>query len=875
MSCNALYGIDLANHDTDIMPQQVIVKFKPEYKHLINRFTSTSFQLSDVDKTLAKLKTNKVTQHFDFNPKKYKVGLPDLALIYRIEYQQDLNPFTAADILMQHKYFEYAEPVVIDKAFATPNDSYYSLMTFLTVLNAESAWDIHKGTDETDEIVIAIVDTGVNWKHADIKDNIKLNSAEMMGITINWTTGTITGGNGIDDDGNGKIDDVMGWDFMLNSSGAEGNNPIDAGGHGSAVAGLANARTNNTAGVCSVPWNVKLMPISCSYSGDSNIYKGTDAIIYAAENGADIINYSAGGSTSSIANEEAIAYAYGLGSVIVAAAGNNNSSASVYPAAYPYVVAVGALLNSGAKASASSYGRFVDVCAPTGGMYSITTGTGYSSAALNNYTSYASPIASGLAALIKSAHPTWTNTQVVNQLISTCTNVDSVNASYINMLGDGMLNAYAALAETSPVAEQELRLGFKEVITINDANANLALERDETFSLSLRIRNYAHGVSSANVTYTLSCSDPDIIILNNTHNGVIDTDGYTDLNNVFSCRVSPTAVTKAVTCTLTVSADKPITGGSTMTFSILINSGGVFVWEGKAEAGYSGRRIRDTLTNQGHSVYYTTTFPFSFSTFSSVWLSFGMVSTTSLNVTRFDRMKMFTAVKNYLLEGGRIYIEGNDAVGFDLGYYLTDVGDGLSAADVLFPLLGIASSDDGTTNGIDNLSGHSYTCTRNMSFASTTQTKLYSMDKYVPLSTSAPAFSESDYGIVAVQNYGIYNQKSFVFSYCLAELTDGSGANKRDSLLCRIMQDFNTSGNTLLVPPRVSIQQNSSTSFTLTWDAIPGTDYYSVYASEDPEADFPASWTNMISMLVNNSFEIEITPMSAEKRFYRIIAHHN
>ncbi|MBM4399058.1 MAG: S8 family serine peptidase [Candidatus Cloacimonetes bacterium] len=872
MGVSVLVAYYFNESNEEVEPDQIVVKLKPEYKYLLSSVAQTGFGLPDLDKTLQKIGVAKVEQHFGFNPKKYKAGLPDLSLILRITYRKTISPLTAADLLMRYKYFEYAEPLVIDHVFAVPNDSYYSISGYLRVLQAEGAWDIHKGINDTAGVLIAIVDTGVNWKHADIKDNIYINTAELTGITINWTNGTISGGNSIDDDANGKIDDVIGWDFMASSGGAEGNNPFDSYGHGSAVAGIANARTNNTIGVSAIPWNLKLLPISCSYGTSGTLYKGYEAIIYAAENDADVINYSAGSTTYSTANEEAIAYATGLGSIIVAAAGNNNSASIVYPAGYPRVVGVAAVLNTGVKGASSSYGRHVDVCAPTDSIYSITSGAGYNSSPLGNLTSYASPIATGLAALIKSAHSDWTNEQIVNQLVATCTNLDADNPLYINMLGDGMLNAAAALTEVNPIAEQELRLGFKEVVTLNDANANLALEQNELFSLSLSVRNYAPCASSNNVTFTLSCSDPDIIILNNTYAGSIPKDGYSILENAFQCRVSVTAVTKAVTCTLTAFADIPITANATMTFSILISAGGVFVWEGKAEAGYSGRRIRDTLTAQGHSVFYTTTFPFSFATFSAVFLSFGMVSTTSNNVTRLDRMKMFTAIHNHLLAGGRIYLEGNDVVGFDLGYYLTDVGDGQSAADVLWPLLGIASADDGSTNAINNLAGQSVACTKGITFTASTQTKLDFIDRFTPISTAATAFIESDYGNVAVQNYGFSNQKSFIMSYCLNELTDCTGANKRDSLLYRIMQDFQTAGNALKVPPAVSISQLDANHVRLSWDAIPGVNHYVIYAAEYPDADFPVDWLMINPYLTDNNIDVEVPSPGADKRFYRVIA---
>ncbi len=877
---NLLPAMDIPNTQTTYESNRIVIKFKQEYKSLLHNKFISGFRIPDLDRVIAQLKVLDIDLRFQFNPKKYKPGLPDLSLIYQIDYQKDISPYTAAEILMKIGYFDYAEPSFIDEIMAVPDDPLYASSSYLTALNASTAWDIQKGEDDSVGVILAIVDTGVNWKHADLTGNIWNNlgeDADNDSVTIYYTgtqwafdPGDI---NGIDDDNNGKVDDLIGWDFMLNSSGDEGKDPIDAYGHGTTVAGLAGAVTNNTRGISAIPWNITLMPISCSYPGSSALYRGYDAIIYAAENGADAINYSAGSSSFSQANEDAIIYASGLGSIIVAAAGNTETTTILYPSGYPGVIAVTSVLNSGVKAPNRTYGRQIDVCVPTEGMYSTSLSGGYSSVQLASYTSYASPIAAGLTALIRSAHHDWTSEQVVNQLIATCIDVDAVNPGYANLLGDGMLNAYAALTEASPIVDQELRLGLAEVYAPSDFNGNLALEPDEIFSLNFKIRNYTHGVSADTVAYILSTSDSDIIITSDTYYGALPADGYDILSDAFACRVSATATTKAVVCTLTVVTDLPVTSGETMTFSLMINAGGVFVWEGKAQAGYSGRRIRDTLINQGHSVYYSTTFPYSFATFSAVFLSYGMVTTSGNNVTRFDRMQMYDAVRNYLMEGGRLYIEGNDAIGFDIGNYLADVGGGQSGADVLWPLLGIEDAEDGSNNGINSLQGQDIACTNDIVFTSTTQTKLESMDKYTPGLSAVTAFIESDYGNVAVQNYDTFGQKSFVFSYCLAELVDGSGASKRDSLLYRIMQDFTTSGATYIGVPEVIVSYVDSVTVKLFWSAVYGADYYSVYASEDPYGIFPDDWTLIITMTPDNEVYRNVPPVSPYSKFYRVTAH--
>ncbi len=874
LSCLALLKAgQAAAYSGDFEPQRVAVKFKPEYKSLLPNPSPVTFGLPEPDRTLAAIQARRIRPMFITDPKKYKSGLPDLSLIYVIEYGKGIPPQTAADLMAQHKYFEYAEPVPKAEFLAEPNDPNYAASTYLHVMNAAAAWDIHKGENDTVGVVIATVDTGSRWYHPDLAENIWNNLGEdadgdSVTIYLNGSVWAFDPGdlNGIDDDGNGYADDLIGWDFAVDSLLTQGNDPGEASGHGTTVSAIANQRTDNGLYSASLPWNLKLMPISCYYPGGSGIYNGYQGVVYAAENGADVINCSWGGTSRGHAQEEAIQYAYGLGSIIVAAAGNSGASI-LYPAAYPEVVGVSSVWNTGEKVSFSAYGVHVDVCAPANNVWALTycSNTGY--------TSYAAPVATALAALIKSAHQDWTQEQVITQLIGTCTNIDSVNASYVNQLGDGLLNAHAALTEINPLPEQELRLAFNpdyDLFAPADANANHALERNETFSLNLRMRNYTFGVSSANVTYTLSTTDPAVNVLNNIHYGSLPADGYYYLDSAFLCQVSATAATKYVAFTLTVNADVTVTTASSFTFYLLVNPAGNFVWEGYASRDNSGRFIRDWLTAHGYANLYSTRFPTSLHGFSAVFLSFGAGSYTS----RLNRLPMFNAIRDYLLEGGKIYIEGNDVLGFDLGYYLPDVGGGQSAAGVLWPLLGLAAADDGQSwpNVLDHLQGQEATAAHDLDFYGTNQVNQNTIDRYTPSPPALPAFTESDYACVAAQNYGSCGRKSFVFSYCLAELKDSLGLGTRDMLLQRIMADFTTAGNTMIGIPKVTITPLDGSTVKLSWPAAVNSVYYSVFQSDDPFAAWPDDWIEIYSMTTGLSVDIPTPPSTPVDRYYRVTA---
>ncbi|MDI6791398.1 MAG: S8 family serine peptidase [bacterium] len=369
----------------------------------------------------------------------------DLTDIYKLILPADCDLDAVAAAYQQNPLVEYAEPNYIRQTNYTPNDPFLSWG--LTNIEAYSAWDITAGTSD---VVIAVVDTGLDWDHPDLSDNIWINPGEIPD-------------NGVDDDGNGFVDDYRGWDFTDAPGGpaASGedyldrdNDPMDFHGHGTHVAGIVAAVADNGIGSAGLAYGGKVMAVRSGYktAGGSGWLEDDDcaaAIIYAADNGAKVINMSWGGPSPSSVIQDALNYAASAGCLLIAAAGNSSSSSPFYPAAAGNVLAVAATGSNDSKASFSNYGDWIDVSAPGTGIYSTLFDNTYASW---SGTSMAAPFVAGLGGLIFSQNPDWDRERVAQQIKDTADNIDSINPSYAGLLGSGRINAYQALLpETQPL----------------------------------------------------------------------------------------------------------------------------------------------------------------------------------------------------------------------------------------------------------------------------------------------------------------------------------------------------------------------------------------------------------------------------------------
>jgi len=426
----------------------------------------------------------------------------------------------AMDALNQLSEVEYAEPMWIRELYESqfiPNDAYYSQSWHHPVVNTPQAWDIQTGSDT---VVIAIIDTGVDTDHPDLVQNLWNNPGEIPG-------------NSIDDDGNGKIDDVYGWDFTQNDADVnhEWNwHPYNAEDHGTHCAGIAAGVTNNLIGIAGASHHSKIM--TCKIFPYLNDAAAANAIIYAADNGAHVISNSWGGGGSSATIQAAILHARNTrGSMVLFASGNDGTSTPHYPGANDGVICVGATNSSDGRASFSNYGSWVDVCAPGTSIYSCVDPDNPSHN--NQYeawdgTSMATPLAAGIAALVKSHFPAITvdaweqrlldgddigNVQMglrVNALKA----LTAFNLSH-TALGNTLdaANPYDVTAETFAEAGAALSLTLYYAISGGDFTS---VEMSETLSNNWTAQIPAQEPGSI-VEYYIAASDDDGNVVTHPH----------------------------------------------------------------------------------------------------------------------------------------------------------------------------------------------------------------------------------------------------------------------------------------------------------------------------------------------------------------------
>lgn len=384
-----------------------------------------------------------------------------LSRTFEIRFSEHARILELTERLSALPNIEYAERKELHRTTYTPNDTYYNAnfnngQWALFQINAAEAWDISRGNAST---VVAITDNAININHPDLVNKC------------------LPGYDAVDND--------------TDPSPCGGNDGF----HGTHVSGIAGAETDNGLGVASIGYNVSILPVKIGDCNSGALTGGYEGVVWAADNGADVINMSWGGGGSSNYAQNVMNYAWGLDIVLVAAAGNDGVSSVFYPAGYNNVLSVASTTSGDAKSGFSNYGSWIDISAPGSSILSCNATTGYQS---TQGTSMASPLVAGLAGLVRS-HAVSANAQdVINCILNNADNIDGANPSYVGQLGAGRINAEESLICAGAYA-LALDAGLSDVIS---PSGNIC---SSSFTPEFEFRNYGQNtITNVDFTYQIN-----------------------------------------------------------------------------------------------------------------------------------------------------------------------------------------------------------------------------------------------------------------------------------------------------------------------------------------------------------------------------------
>ena len=419
-----------------------------------------------------------------------KGSKPSPSGIIRVFVPDSVELDSYSSYLKQTGDFEFVDYNAYYNPYLTPNDTYISDQWYLNAINIYDTWNITTGSST---IKVAVIDNGVSSTHPDLGSNLS---------------------------------PYEGYDYVDNvcpsTTGAR---------HGTMVAGVLGAKTNNYIGIAGVAGGnnsvgVTIIPYRTNYSNDQVISALEDAV----SKGVKVVNMSFGGGYND-ALDQAITYAYNSGVTIVCASGNGSSSSLPFPASHNYTIAVGASNESNEKCYWSNYGNGIDLIAPGENIKSTDYNSGYNSYFTDSGTSFAAPQVAGVAALMLSVNPTLTPSQIRSKLRSTCTKLSgySYNASGWNIyVGYGLLNAYAAVC--SALSASEI-VGHPLVYTSGQYDiVNLPSGVTVSWSLSDNYYNTGYNLLIRNypsVGHCLIVRDPNHDLMNATLTAEIKYNGVT------------------------------------------------------------------------------------------------------------------------------------------------------------------------------------------------------------------------------------------------------------------------------------------------------------------------------------------------------------
>lgn len=488
------------------VPGQVVVQLTPDCRGIVpacNRMGElSSAGIAEIDRLNAAWQVKRISKIIrDPHPN-------GLAQKYGLDLYYLLNSDPATDVpAMMAAYQEcpkisYVGPNVMMPLDEVPNDPRYPSQWHLLKIQAAGAWDISHGDTN---VRIGVVDDGADYYHPDIIRNIWFNGPEDINHNHRMDPYPEAQGgdfNDYDDDGNGYVDDVCGYDFVNNDPDPL---PVPPDDHGTHCWGVTNAVTNNDTGVASIAWHCAGLILKAGQGGYVMMAAAVAAIYYAVEKGAWVTSHSYGSTSPYNPERDAMQYAVDAGGIVCCAAGNSGIQSPHYPGAYDMVVGVAASDAADHRASWSNYGTWVEVASPGTGILSTVPDSNYTAM---DGTSMATPLVAGLCALIKAGSPGITNAACLSRLYASCDTMPDPDFR-AGLLGAGRINAMKALAMT---ARCYLTFAGSH---LNDPNHNSTPEPGEVCGLTVTLANASGWQTATAVSCTLTCDDPDITITKN------------------------------------------------------------------------------------------------------------------------------------------------------------------------------------------------------------------------------------------------------------------------------------------------------------------------------------------------------------------------